>query len=253
MPADLREALGGAAPRHVPELDFDRLWRRHRRARARRTAAGVAAAAAATVLAVVFVFPHLPGTPTMELRPAAPRPLTPVEVAERYLEARNAYDVGQARVLVADDFTTSEAPQGYRDVDTMELAFAQHEAYGFHYAEVDCAPGEEAPERATVLCEYLWTTELHRIGNHPPTVEQLTVIVEDGRIAQIVRGGPALSSAEMRGWWDPFIAFLHAEHPEFDRVVVRALGLDPDSTRELVERLPDYLAVYEEWLDGQGG
>jgi hypothetical protein len=135
---------------------------------------------------------------------ALPAPsLTPVEVAERYLEARNAYDVGQARALVADDFTTTEAPDGYGDVDGMELAFAQHEAYGFHYAEVDCTPGDETPERATVSCEFLWTTALHRIGDHPPTPEQLTVIVEDGRIAQSVRGGPAWSSAEIRSWWVP--------------------------------------------------
>jgi hypothetical protein len=247
VPADLREALGGAAPRHVPELDFDRLWRRHRRARARRTAAGVAAAAVA-VLAAVFVLPHLPDSPTVELGPAAPPRLTPVEVAERYLEARNAYDVGQARALVAEDFRTNEAPDGYRDVDTMELAFEGHEAYGFHYADVTCSPGNETPERAYVFCEYLWTTELHRIGNHPPTLERLSVVIEDGRIAQVVRGG-----SESRSWWDPFTAFLRAEHPEFYGVIDRSLDLDPEATREVVELLPEYLALYEEWLDSQGG
>jgi hypothetical protein len=248
VPADLREALGGAAPRHVPELDFDGLWRRHRRARARRLASAIAAAAVAAVLAAVFVLPHLPGAPTVDFEPAAPPPLTPVEVAERYLEARNAYDVGQARALVADHFTTNETPNGYRDVDSMELAFAQHEAYGFHYAEVDCTPGSETPERATVFCDYLWTTELHRIGNHPPTPEQLTVIVEGGRIAQIVRG-----RGEFRSWWDPFTSFLRTEHPEFAGVVDRALDLDPVSLREVVNRLPEYLALYEDWLDRQGG
>ncbi len=35
---------------------------------------------------------------------------SPVEVAEAYIDARNDYDVERARNLLAEGFTTSEAP-----------------------------------------------------------------------------------------------------------------------------------------------
>jgi hypothetical protein len=69
VPADLREALGAAAPQRVPELDFDRLWRRHRRARTRRAVTGVAAV---TLLAVLVTVSLDPGGPTVDLQPAEP-------------------------------------------------------------------------------------------------------------------------------------------------------------------------------------
>lgn len=42
MPANLRDALHDVVPRRVPDLDFDQVWRRHRRARAGRIAGGIA-------------------------------------------------------------------------------------------------------------------------------------------------------------------------------------------------------------------
>jgi hypothetical protein len=54
-----------------------------------------------------------------------------VQLAQDYIEARNAYDADRARELVADEFWTSEAPDGFRDVDTMELAFDSHRVHGF--------------------------------------------------------------------------------------------------------------------------
>lgn len=172
-----------------------------------------------------------------------------VSLALTYLEARNAYDVEGARQLVSDDFTTTEPPDGFRDVGTMELAFAQHEAYGFHYSEVDCTPRRDTPEQVEVDCEFLWTTELHRIGGHPPTQETFTMHVEDGRIASIVgRRIPA----DGRLWWDPFVRFLDLEHAEFRRVVERALALDPDAVRELTEELPGYLERYSRYIEERG-
>ena len=88
-----------------------------------------------------------------------------VALAEAYIEARNAYDADRARELVADDFRTTEPPDGYRDVSTMDLAFEAHRAYGFHYAEVDCAPESEISDPITVRCDFLWTNEFSALGS----------------------------------------------------------------------------------------
>lgn len=171
----------------------------------------------------------------------------PVEIAEAYIEARNAYDVERARELVSDDFRTNEEPPGFVDITGMELAFEQHRAWGFHYSEVDCSLSGKTPEGAAVECDYLWTTELQRIGDHPPTPERLTVFIEDGRIQRIARRGGAFES-----WWNPFLNFMTSQHPEFRDVVFRSFDLDPESVREVVEQLPQYFDLYEEWLNEPG-
>jgi hypothetical protein len=171
----------------------------------------------------------------------------PVAVAEAYIEARNNYDVQLARELVSGDFRTSEYPDGFGDITGMELAFEGHKAYGFHYSDVDCTLSGETSEGVVVACDYLWTTELHRIGDHPPTSERLTFIIDDGQIQRITR-----SSSAVLIWWSPFYdRFLLSEHREFRDVVSKSLLLDPEAVRELVERLPEYFDLYEEWIDSQ--
>jgi hypothetical protein len=173
---------------------------------------------------------------------------TPVEIAEAYIDARNAYDVEGARELVSEDFTTTEPPDGWRDVEGMELAFRQHEAYGFHYSETDCDLPMETSAGIEVACDFLWTIELHRIGNFPPSELRFTFYIEGDRITRIAAGTHVRDDL-----WEPWIAFLRSEHPEFRGVVDRALVLDPDSVGELVEQLPRYLDLYEEWVDSQDG
>lgn len=56
--------------------------------------------------------------------------LTPIEVVEAYIEARNAYDPVRARELLAEDFRTGEPPDGFTDLTNLELAFEFHEALG---------------------------------------------------------------------------------------------------------------------------
>lgn len=209
--------------------------------RLRKWTAGPVAAAVVLVLGVATTL-----TFVTDAGPFAGRDPTPVEIAEAYLEARNDYDVERALGLVSEDFRTSEPPAGFVNLETIELAFEQHQAYGLHYAEVDCTMQSETPEGAVVACEYLYTTELHRLGDHPPTQERLMFVIEDGKISRI-SGSSGLFSG-----WDPWESFLRTEHPEFLEVVRAAnSGLDPESLRELVELLPRYFDLYEEWLNSQ--
>jgi ketosteroid isomerase-like protein len=219
---------------------------------------GWLAAAAVAVLTVIGVFAVLQAQPRGEgsaqfvtdpaRDPEAARVAEAVALAEAYLDAGNAHDSDRARELVAEDFRTNEYPEGHRDRATMEMAFEQHQAWGFHYADVDCTPRQETSDRVVVRCDYLWMTELQRVGNHEPTSTYLTVHVEDGRITETRRG-----FGDSRSWWDPFIRFLLREDPEFRQVVDRSLDLDPAAHQEVLERLPDFLERYADWVGSQEG
>lgn len=85
------------------------------------------------------------GDPAMPT--ATDREADPVALAAAYIEARNAYDSPRARALVSEDFRTSEAPDGFRNLETMELAFAVHDAFGFRYSESTAGWSGPRPSR----------------------------------------------------------------------------------------------------------
>lgn len=172
---------------------------------------------------------------------------TPVEIAEAYIDARNAYDVEGARELVSEDFITTEFPDGWLDVEGMEAAFRGFQAYGFEYRDVSCTEVEETDIEVTVRCEFLWDTHVHRIGNHLPNETSLTVFITDGEINRTVRG------ASDQAFWNDFTRFLRAEHPDFLAVVDGAIDLDPSAVESLEADLPRHLALYQEWVDSRDG
>jgi hypothetical protein len=186
-------------------------------------------------------------TPT-SAQTASPTPaagLSPVEIAEAYIEAINAYDVERARELVSQDFATTEYPDGHINVQTMELAFDSARAYGLHYSDVDCGQDKATPERVErVRCDFLWAMELQRIGSHEPTQKTFRFTIEGGRIK-----GVLMSHRSIASWWDPWLGFLRAEHPDFYRVVTLNFNPTAESMRELVEQMPRYLDLYGEWLN----
>lgn len=95
-----------------------------------------------------------------------------------------------------------------------------------------------------MACTYMWTTELHRISSDPPTLARFTFTVRDGRISRVAHNA---SYATFSSWYGNFLS----EHPEFREVVDNSTVLDPEGIREFKELLPQYLDLYEEWLDSQ--
>jgi hypothetical protein len=176
-----------------------------------------------------------------------------IETAQAYIDARNAYDADRARTLVAGTFTTSEVPDAYT-LDTMRLAFQTHEAYGFHYSEGDCelhTPRTPVGGQVAVWCDYLWTTELQRITDHPPVPVGFVfrVGVEDGLIASI--GHDWNPDEFMPNVYDPWIAFLGRHDPVVRMNALATHELDPERTRAFIRQAPEYLALYEEWVNEQ--
>jgi hypothetical protein len=221
------------------------------------------AGAAALLIAVVgiglyFNQPGGVGTPAPSPSPTlaptllptaepAPETASPVEIAQAYIEARNAYDPERARQLLADNFTTTEPPDGFRDLSTLELAFVNHKAWGFQHSLSDCREREQAasPELAVVECDSLWTTAVHRHGDHPPTPETFLFRIRDGRIVSVIH------DASDFGWFfgpGSFYDGFLSEHLEFRELMDDSFNLEPEATREVLERLPQYFELYEDWV-----
>jgi hypothetical protein len=176
---------------------------------------------------------------------------TAVEIAEAYIEARNAYDSDRARELVAQGFVTTEPPDAFSGLEQIELAFQTHGAYGIQYTQGECrADANTVPTMDVVRCEYQFSSELHRIAELPPQPVSFTFVIEDGRITSVVAG------SHLGRFWDRFVDdFLQAEgHHEFLTQVELAVdSLDPDATRAVVEGMPHYLDLYRAWTAERRG
>jgi hypothetical protein len=172
-------------------------------------------------------------------------------IARAYIEARNAYDADRARALVSEDFATTEAPDGFRNLATMDLAFATHEAYGFRYTDGECLAPRVGPQGGVfVHCEYQWTTELQRITGYPPVPVRFTFRIEDDRISRIAHDwNPSEFGPNV---YDPWIAFLTEEYPDFAGLALAIHRLDPGRTPEAVQQLPEHLELYEQWVRAHG-
>jgi hypothetical protein len=268
-PADVAAALGarGVAGRRSPALSTDEVsshfvtrlripaatarqdWRKTIMSNTFKIA--LAAAAALVFAAALGLFLSQPselvGPPAASPSPGAAPILAPtpsaVEIAEAYIEARNAYDPERARELIADNFATNEPPNGFVDVGSLELAFENHRAYGFHYSEGDCRERGSAA-LTSVVCDYLWTTEVHRISGQPATPAQFTFSLSDGRISRVFHDASFDFYFGPGSWYDGFLT----EHPDFRELVDGTHELDPGKTRAAIELLPEYFELYEEWL-----
>lgn len=207
----------------------------------------VALGVAAAVVLSVGVFAALAGAPTPEGTGSDPSDVRagPVEVAAAYIAARNAFDADRARQLIADDFTTTEAPDGFQDASNLELAFEWHEALDIKHARVECRevePGKASPaELAVVSCSTEFTSVLQRIAEYPPEEAEFTFEIRDGRVAWVGYTNPL---AFYGVWYDEFLV----RHSDFRSLVTQAHNLDPDATRQVIEQLPEYLALFEDWM-----
>lgn len=211
--------------------------------RARGWTVGLTAAIVVLILGLATVFV------TTGENPLAGGP-SPVEIAETYIDARNDYDLEGAREMLAEDYTTNEAPYGHRGHETLELVFQSWDDWGFELTDVSCEEMSEANRADWVQCDYLWSTEVIRAGGFPPTEANLQLLIQDGLIHRVSE-----TETGSDPWWETFVAFLEEESPDdFAESVYRAVDLlDPEAVQTVSEELPGYLDLYAEWLDTQEG
>ena len=86
---------------------------------------------------------------------------SPVEIAERYMEARNAYDAGTRRdQAMADDVEMHDIPI-ISDLGELSAGFEALRRYEFQFTPYECVETVAGPP-ATVVCTYMMDTNLSR-------------------------------------------------------------------------------------------
>jgi hypothetical protein len=228
---------------------------------------GWALGMAAAVVAVLVLGTMLFLAGREPLGPAAPedteaaRIAAAVEAAEAYLEASASGDVELATSLVAAEFRTNDVPSAFRDLATLEWGFRLHEAYGFEYRDLHCAPQSLSP-RLFVRCEAIWSNAVERRtpADRPEAVAFVVSFDDAGLILSVNQAAPTQDPAseitdqdvldwqdEFGGHWDEWIAFIERVDPDYFALEDRALSeeLGPEEAAEFFEKLAVYLDLYE--------
>ncbi|HJQ72628.1 MAG TPA: hypothetical protein VJ887_04380, partial [Actinomycetota bacterium] len=161
-----------------------------------------------------------------------------VLVAERFMEARNAYNAETAMSLLADDGATvllmhdnalwPDMPTVRLNRDELALALEAERLYGVRYGSFECQrivnrdaagvigyPGPVDLGEAQILCSFLMDNRLRQIDGLPPVESSFALGFRGDRIAYLSFpwlnvGFPAGKPAEGAR----FVEWVEAEHPE---------------------------------------
>lgn len=184
-------------------------------------------------LATAVVIILVAGFLVARANPSLFGPATPLEIANEYMEARNAFDASRAQELINPDAAISDTPIiGY---DELELGYEMLQIYGFQYEPYAC---EEFG--ALVRCTYQMTSELQRIVGAPPVEGEFDIFVEEGRIDQLYHG---FNFDDFGPNFEAFIDWIGATHPESFDQLFREQGAvaTPVLTRESLDLAATYL------------
>jgi hypothetical protein len=188
-----------------------------------------------------------------------------VKIANRLMEARNAYDAEKLMSLVADDGVTAQLMYnsamdpnmgGVRlNRDHLALALEAERLYQVRYASFEC---RRDPVRvwdggdAQVNCSYLMDNKLRQIAGLPPLRSSFGIRIRNGRVDLL--GFPWLTIGFNPSGYHPaegarFVEWLEAEHSEAGRPGVRD-ELFRTTGQELVHVLtPGSLDLLAQYLD----
>jgi hypothetical protein len=177
-------------------------------------------------------------------------PPTPVEIAERYMEARNAWDAERAEELLAPDARLDDVPIIGRD--ELVAGFEALRVYQFQYEPFECTETRSAPP-AIVACTYMMDSVVSHIVDYPPVPGNFRFVIEDGQITRLTHNFNFGEFAP--NVYEKFVVWLKSEHPGvYDRLYRVESGMDtPILTPEALELAAEYIRLYDQSVNGAGG
>jgi D-alanyl-D-alanine carboxypeptidase len=201
--------------------------------------------------------PDLQSAQSTTEAPTAHGVADPVDIAERFMKARNAHDTATALSLLADP------------LDATALGLEVEQLYDVRYEPFACESSEAA---GSVTCTYSMDSRLRRIEGLPPIESSFSVGVRDGLIVNV--NFPWLViEADPGGYWpvefERFLHWLKFEHPDvhppFTWPPEPSTPYGPAQlfywqgqqlihilTRDTVDLLAGYLDEYEQFLSTTG-
>jgi hypothetical protein len=133
---------------------------------------------------------------------------SPIEVADRYMEARRELDLEAVEDLLAQDAVVNE--NGWRLGD-MPALFAWYRASSWSFMPDQCSEVSTGATGTFVNCTYqfenVWTRSL---GDEPATGEIL-ILVSEGAITEVVG---FLNTASFNDGWQSFVAWVRENQPD---------------------------------------
>jgi hypothetical protein len=191
-----------------------------------------------------------------------------VAIAERFMQARNAYDAETAMSLLADDGATvlmmhnnamlRNMPTVRLDREELALALEAERIYGVRYGSFECRPDPVGWAETQITCSYLMDNRLRQIEGFPPKESSFGIGIRNGRITNL--SFPWLNvgfPGEFPAEGARFVQWLESEHPEaggpFHRgELFRIVGQEVTLilTPESLDLLAGYLEEYERSLSG---
>ena len=170
---------------------------------------------------------------------------TPVDIANQYMEARNAFDAEKAGALMSADATVVDAPRMGRN--ELQQGFQALRVYEAKWDPFECA---NKPGTTLVTCDYSLETNLSRIVGHSPVEGSILLLVEDGQITSLVHNFNYDDYAP--NVFEKFLTWLGSEHPgAIEEVYVDRDGaMSPNLEPASLSRLAAYIEEYDRSLNG---
>jgi hypothetical protein len=159
---------------------------------------------------------------------------TPVEIAESFLEARNAHNAEAMSELLADDAVFVPGEELLMNEDNLPAAAEFEEITGWTHEVQSCV--EDFPSR--VRCNYAMENDLGRALGRVPIVGTFVIFeVEEGRIVTVQNSG---DSDYIGGTMVAFGEWVEENHPEVAAVML------PDDMAQILE--PEALALWKQYI-----
>lgn len=169
----------------------------------------------------------------------------PLDVANAYIDARNAYDSDAVLALLADEpgqivetvFGGFTGPSDYPSM--MEW----QEIIGWQFDVQGC----REPQPGVIVCDYLVDLDLSRAIDAAPEEGVLRITVEDGEIQSIANN--YVPDAALDNWYYSFLDWVEETHPQdapgMSRDSDGTPRFDPQSLERWARLVPEYLASVE--------
>jgi hypothetical protein len=200
----------------------------------------LAAGTAVVALVILTLVPWVDGRNVLDSLRSSP-----VEVVNRYMEARNAYDPERARALMTDDAVLLDVHRMSRQ--ELELGFESLRVYGMQFEPYDCA---NRAGSILVTCTYEMDSRLSEIVGFPPVEGRIRFLVENGRITSLVHDFNFEDYAP--NVFEPYIEWLEEEHPGArEQLFIVDDGVNtPILTEESLDLADSYLDDYDRFRNG---
>ena len=154
--------------------------------------------------------------PATSAPPAATEAQVAIALAQRFVEARDAWDGEAVRALVADDAVIDDFDVS--NADDYLLGAEIEQATGWRYLQPECTaivPGPPIQVSCTYTMENAWSQAL---GVGPFTGSNFTFVIADGQIQQITHVFDFSQFSPQV--YEVFLDWLTATHPNDDDVMI---------------------------------